>query len=84
MEEALIVAGILGPVISGLLQMIKQADFVNSRWLPIVAVIVGIVFGGIYAVLFNEVLPIYLLGGLIGGLASGGFYNGVQAVKGEE
>lgn len=84
MEQALIVAGILGPVISGLLQIIKHADFVNSRWLPIAAVIVGIVFGGIYALLFNEALPIYLLGGLIGGLASGGFYNGMQALKGEE
>ena len=57
MEQAIIVSTLLAPVITGLIQIIKQSNKVNNQYLPLVAIVVGVAFGGIYAYLFNEVLP---------------------------
>lgn len=56
----------------------------NNQYLPIVAIVVGVAFGGIYAYLFNEVLPDYLLGGLIAGLGAVGIYQTTQVPKGDK
>jgi uncharacterized membrane protein (DUF441 family) len=81
MENSILVATILTPLISGLLQAIKHTDIVNSKWLPIVGVLVGLVVGVGYASVYKEPLPDYLLGGLLGGLGAGGFYNVVKTTK---
>lgn len=83
MEQAIIVSTLLAPVITGLIQIIKQSNKVNNQYLPVVAIVVGILFGGIYAWLFNETIPEYLLGGLISGLGAVGIYQTTQVPKGD-
>lgn len=83
MEQAILVSTILAPVITGLIQIIKQSNKVNNQYLPLVAIVVGVLFGGIYAYLFNETIPEYLLGGLISGLGAVGIYQTTQVPKGE-
>jgi len=84
MEQAVIVSTILAPVITGLIQIIKQSNKVNNQYLPLVAIVAGLLFGRLYAWLFNETLPDYLLGGLIAGLGSVGIYQTTQVSKGVE
>ena len=83
MEQAIIVSTLLAPVITGLIQIIKQSNKVNNQYLPLVAIVVGVAFGGIDAYLFNEVLPDYLIGGLIAGLGAVGIYQTAQVPKGD-
>lgn len=84
MEQVIVVSTLLAPIVSALIQVIKQSNKVNNQYLPLVAIVVGIAFGGIYAYLFNEVLPDYLLGGLIAGLGAVGIYQTTQVPKGDK
>lgn len=84
MEQVIVVSTLLAPIVSALIQVIKQSEKVNNKYLPLVAIVVGVAFGGIYAYLFNEVLPDYLLGGLIAGLGAVGIYQTAQVPKGDK
>lgn len=84
MEQVIVVSTLLAPIVSALIQIIKQSEKVNNKYLPLVAIVVGVSFGGIYAYLFNEVLPDYLLGGLIAGLGAVGIYQTTQVPKGDK
>lgn len=84
MEQVIIVSTLLAPIVSALIQVVKQSEKVNNTYLPLVAIVVGVAFGGIYAYLFNEVLPDYLLGGLIAGLGAVGIYQTTQVPKGDK
>lgn len=84
MEQAVLVSTLLAPVITGLIQIVKQSNKVNNQYLPLVAIVVGVLFGGLYAWMFNEVIPDYLLGGLIAGLGSVGIYQTTQVSKGDK
>lgn len=83
MEQVIVVSTLLAPIVSALIQVIKQSEKVNNQYLPLVAIVVGVAFGGIYAYLFKEVLPDYLLGGLIAGLGAVGIYQTTQVPKGD-
>ena len=83
MEEILIIASIIAPVTSGIVQAIKKATNVNENLLPIVAVLVGIILGILATFLVDVDLGIRMWAGAISGLASTGLFELSKNVKDE-
>lgn len=72
------------PVIIGVVEVIKNAVGMESRYAPVVAIGLGLIAGGIahaahLVPAIGEALPLYL-GGLVAGLMACGVYSGVKAV----
>lgn len=82
MNEAVVAAGILLPVITIVVQAIKQLEAVNNKWLPIISMVTGIAVGVILAVVFNQDLALYALGGFLAGAGSSGLYDALTINKG--
>lgn len=83
MVEILAVASVIAPVTSGLVQAVKKATNVNPRYLPAVAVVVGVALGA--AAFFVDIgIGERLWAGGISGLASVGLFEGLKNAKGEE
>lgn len=51
MEQILAAASIIGAIVLGATQMIKQTP-INNKWLPFLNVLIGIVIGAGYALSF--------------------------------
>lgn len=83
MEEILIIASIISPVTSGIVQVIKKATNVNENLLPIVAVLVGIILGILATFLVDVDVVIRIWAGAISGLASTGLFELSKNVKDE-
>lgn len=75
MEEILAAASIIGAIVLGATQMIKQTP-INNKWLPFLNVLIGVVIGAGYALSFlpAEVI-VYAWAGGLAGMAAGGFYD---------
>lgn len=75
MEEILAAASIIGAIVLGATQMIKQTP-INNKWLPFLNVIIGVIIGAGYALSFlpTEVI-VYAWAGGLAGMAAGGFYD---------
>ena len=73
MEQILAAASIIGAIVLGATQMIKQTS-INNKWLPFLNVLIGIVIGVGYALSFlpNEIIVYAWAGGLAGMAATGG------------
>lgn len=86
MTEILTAASIIGAVVLGVTQLIKN-QIPNNKWLPVINVIAGIFIGLIYSMSINGSgdLAVYGWAGALSGLAAGGFYDlGAGFVKGGE
>jgi uncharacterized membrane protein (DUF441 family) len=63
-------------VFSGIVvQVIKNAELVNKRYLPLVSVVLGMVVGYILAIGFYQDIPTFIAAGFIGGAAASGVYD---------
>lgn len=81
MNEILAAATIIGAVVAGVTQMVKQTD-INNKWLPFINVGIGIILGVLYATtIVGGDLAIYAWAGAISGMAAGGFYDTVTNGK---
>lgn len=84
LEYALLEAGAIALVVGVILEVIKEVEVVDTkRWLPAIALGLGIILGLVYAIITNEPLVVYTIAGLIGGATSSGIYDNIQSVKGE-
>ena len=84
MVEILAIATVIAPVTSGVVQAVKKASGIDKRFLPLLAVIVGIFLG--FAAFFTDAsLGERIWAGGISGLASVGLFElGKQTSKGDE
>lgn len=74
MQEILAIATIIAPITSGAVQAVKKATNVNKRYLPILAVVVGVALGA--AAFFVDIgLGERIWAGGISGLASVGLFE---------
>ncbi len=80
MVEILAMATIIAPVTGGLVQAIKNATQVNKRYLPVMAVGVGITLGAT-AYFLDVELGVRLWAGGVSGLASVGLFELGKNVK---
>jgi hypothetical protein len=71
MQELLINAAWIVPVITGLVQVIKAWNTINEKYLPAVSIVIGVIIGG-FAIGWSI---IGIIGGIIFGLSASGFYD---------
>lgn len=82
MVEILAIATLIAPITSGAVQAVKKASNVNKRYLPLLAVAVGMVLGA--AAFFVDVgMGERLWAGGISGLASVGLFELSKNTKGD-
>lgn len=82
MVEILAIATLIAPVTAGVVQAVKKATNVNKRYLPIMAMVVGILLGA--AAFFVDVgIGERIWAGGISGLASVGLFELGKTTKGE-
>lgn len=74
MVEVLAMATIIAPVTWGVVQAIKKATVLNKRYIPLMALIVGIGLGA-FAYFLNTDLAIRMWAGGISGLAATGLFE---------
>lgn len=74
MYNILLLASAIVAVTNGIVQAIKQADVIPRRFLPIVAIVVGLLLGGT-ATFINASLVERLWAGMISGLAATGLFE---------
>lgn len=71
------------PIIIGVVEVVKRAMGLKTRYAPVVAIGLGLLIGGIahaahLVPAIAEALPLYL-GGLVAGLMACGIYSAVKA-----
>ena len=74
MVEVLAMATIIAPVTWGVVQTLKKATELNKRYIPLMALIVGIGLGAL-AYFLNADLAIRMWAGGISGLAATGLFE---------
>lgn len=83
MVEILAMATVIAPVTGGVLQAVKHATQVNKRYLPLMAVALGIGLGAAAYFLDTEI-SLRLWAGGVSGLASVGLFELGKNAKGDE
>ena len=82
MAQVLVVVAILTPIVAALVEAIKRGLFgEETRWVPLVSIVVGIVAGIATSYLLAESLRLMVLAGAIAGLAASGLYKAVTAIR---
>lgn len=74
MTEILMMATIIAPVTSGVIQMIKKATQINKKYLPAIATLVGIGLGAV-AYFLDAEIGLRIWAGGISGLAATGLFE---------
>jgi len=84
MTEILAMATVIAPITWGVLQVVKHATKVNKRYIPLLALIVGVVLG-LIATFLDADITIRMWAGGISGLASTGLFElGKNTIKGDD
>lgn len=75
MSEILASASIIAGFVLAISSVVKT-QIKDTKHLPIINIVIGIFIGAVYALSFQpEQLVLFIWGGLIAGLAAGGFYD---------
>ncbi len=75
MEQILTATTVIGAIVLGATQMIKQTS-INNKLLPFLNIGVGIVIGALYALSFVRAdIILYMWAGALAGMSAGGFYD---------
>ena len=82
MNEAVILAGAMAPVILILVQLVKGLD-VDTKYLPHISILLGTIAGVVFGFAVGGSLFVYGLGGFISGASASGLYDGIKSLKGE-
>ena len=82
MNEAVILAGAMAPVILILFQLVKGLD-VDKKYLPHISILLGTVAGVVFGFAIGGELFVYGLAGFISGASASGLYDGIKSLKGE-
>ena len=75
MENVILFATILAPIILAVVQLFKNLDYVPKRFMPLVAVIIGIVIGWLAYPFTDLGLELRLWAGFLAGLSSVGLFE---------
>ena len=80
LDNAVIVAGTLVFIISGIVEVIKQATDLDKKFIPLLSLVIGFGIGVAIALGFNLPLAETILAGGIGGLGASGLYDNFKSV----
>ena len=74
-NNAVLVAVILAPITTGIIEVVKQTLNIDNRYLPILSLLVGIFVAVAIALGTGQDLVQYVLVGIVGGLSASGLYD---------
>ena len=74
-NNAVLVAVILAPITTGIIEVVKQTLNINNRYLPILSLLVGIFVAVAIALGTGQDVVQYILVGIVGGLGASGLYD---------
>lgn len=74
-NNAVLVAVILAPLTTGIIEAVKQTLNIDARYLPILSLLVGIFVALLIALGTGQDLVQYTLVGIVGGLSASGLYD---------
>lgn len=83
MVEILTLATIITPLTTALIEVVKKAIGIEQRYLPLLAVLLGLILGGLATFLDSELI-LRLWAGAVSGLASVGLFELSKQVKGDD
>lgn len=83
MVEILTLATIITPLTTALIEVVKKAIGIDQRYLPLLAVLLGLILGGLATFLDSELI-LRLWAGAVSGLASVGLFELGKQVKGDD
>ena len=81
-NEAVVLAGVMAPVILILVQLVKSTD-VDTKYLPHISILLGTIAGVVFGFASGGSLFVYGLAGFISGASASGLYDGFKSLKGE-
>ena len=82
-NNAVLVAVILAPITTGIIEVVKQTLNIDNRYLPILSLLVGILIAVAIALGTGQDLVQYVLVGIVGGLSSAGLYDQTKIMEDE-
>ena len=74
-NNAVLVAVILAPITTGIIEVVKQTLNINKRYLPILSLLVGIFIAAAIALGTGQDVTQFVLVGIVGGLSASGLYD---------
>ncbi|MEJ7218737.1 holin [Staphylococcus gallinarum] len=77
MEQIIAFAGVIAIITGGIVSVIKKANFVPKNYLPVVAMVIGAVIGGLSVFIPELVTGLSFGGRLLAGLISGLMATGI-------
>ena len=77
-NNAVLVAVILAPITTGIIEVVKQTLNINNRYLPILSLLVGIFVAVAIALGTGQDVVQFVLVGIVGGLSASGLYDQVK------
>lgn len=77
-NNAVLVAVILAPITTGIIEVVKQTLNIDNRYLPILSLLVGIFVAVAIALGTGQNVVQYVLVGIVGGLSASGLYDQVK------
>ena len=75
MNNAVLLALVLAPITTGMIEVVKQTLNINKRYLPILSLLVGIVVAVTIALGTGQDVVQFVLVGIVGGLGASGLYD---------
>ena len=78
MNNAVMVAVILAPITTGIIEVVKQTLNINNQYLPILSLLVGIAIAVLIALGTGQDVAQFVLVGIVGGLSASGLYDQVK------
>lgn len=77
-NNAVLVAVILAPLTTGIIEVVKQTLNIDTRYLPILSLLVGILVAVAIALGTGQDVVQFVLVGTVGGLSASGLYDQVK------
>ena len=77
-NNAVLVAVILAPLTTGIIEVVKQTLNIDARYLPILSLLVGVFVAVAIALGTGQDVVQFVLVGIVGGLSASGLYDQVK------
>lgn len=75
MNNAVLVAVILAPITTGIIEVVKQTLNIDNQYLPVMSLLVGILVAVAIALGTGQDIVQFVLVGIVGGLSASGLYD---------
>ena len=75
MNNATLMALVLAPITTGMIEVVKRTANIQERYLPLVSLLSGVAIAVLIALGTGQDIVQYILVGVIGGLSSAGLYD---------